>query len=206
MPRQPEDLVTRQTSKPLQRHNLPQTNTTARELVRSFFAEGLLDLDPPYQRDHVWSLDQRIELVRTWVEGLPCGIVTLNNRDTAGWASNYGTENRSTGIGLYGVIDGKQRITTAVLWFTGKLAVPASWFEPEDVVITEDTDDDLYVRFTGLSANEQRRLGTGAMLPVHHAKVATIAEEAEIFMRLNGGGTAQTAEDMDRAAAVSSEM
>jgi hypothetical protein len=191
--------MTRQTSAPIDRLSLSSTNRLASELAR-FYTDGRLTADLPYQRGSVWTLDQRIALVKSWLSGTPIPSVIINDRMSIAWTERHG-EIRE-GRALWAVIDGKQRIETAAMWFAGMFAVPASWFDPDRVEATEDTDDGPYVRFAGLTETGRRLFENRAMLPAATASVGSVEEEAEIYLRVNGGGTAQAAEDMDRAAQI----
>jgi hypothetical protein len=88
------------------------------------------------------------------------------------------------------------------MWFRGDLAVPASWFKPEDIDTTEDTADGPYVRYTGLTQRGQTIMAmSGARLGANTAQVPTVEAEADLYLLVNGGGTAQTEADMAHAAA-----
>ena len=194
----------RQTSAPLTTLNLQTTDGVAREIVR-MVDDGHIDMNPPYQRDGgLWSIDQRIGLVKSWVSGIPVPPVTLNDRTTAEWAKNNGGVNpNTTGDGMYAVVDGKQRIETARMWFHDEFAVPASWFPPETVETTIETPDGPYVYFSGLTSGERTNNAyMVAKMPRSTARVASIEEEADLFLLVNGGGTQQTPETMARAAHV----
>lgn len=172
---------TLQTSAPLTRRSLSASNRSAREVARQA-TDGDLILDPPYQRPSVWSELQQRMLVRSWAESLPIPAVTVNDR---------GHE--------YAVVDGKQRIETAVAWFTGQLTVPATWFPTDWVGQTTITDDGPYVTFTGLTVKGQRLHAAEAFLPVIEAHLDTVAEEAELYVRLNTSGTEQATGDIQNA-------
>ncbi len=190
--------MTRQTSKPLEHRSLNATNREAIGLAR-LVQEGDLLLDTPYQRGDVWTLDQRIALVESWLMGLPIPAMIINDRMTSSW------ERSGDKLGpAYAMIDGKQRTLTAIAWFGGDYAVPASWFPAEEIDVSEDTDDGPYVRFTGLTLVGQRRFMRRAQIPVCEARAASLEEEAQIYLLVNGGGTAQTDDDMANAARVAS--
>lgn len=188
-------MKTRQTSAPLYEHSLGDQFREAHGLV-GLLREGSMSYDLPYQRGDVWTLDQRIGLVRSWLQGLPVPAIVVNNR---------GYDQQLT----YAVIDGKQRLTTARMWFDGEFAVPASWFEaghvadPYDIAtdpaVDEYADTGLYVRFTGLTPVGRRRLARRARFPFAEAHVATVEEEAALYLLLNGGGTPHTEADLARA-------
>lgn len=186
--------TTRQTTAPIRSNSMQASNRSARELARIFADDG--DISPSYQRGSVWTDDQRMALVRSWLMGLPIPSVVINDRIFGSWPSD-----RQGPLGgyAYSVIDGKQRIETAMAWFAGEFAVPASWFAAGDVLETETTEDGPYVRYTGLAPAEQRHQGNSFMLPAVEAKVATLEQEAELYLLLNGAGTPQSDEAMANA-------
>ncbi|WP_328973339.1 DUF262 domain-containing protein [Streptomyces sp. NBC_00239] len=191
--------MTRQTARPLEHHNLRTSDRSPREIVTSFRLTFGLDLDPDYQRGDVWTDDQRVALIRSWLTGTPTGVVILNDRTTPEWKEANGYDPTDRGEAMYVCIDGKQRITTAYRWYDDELAVPATWFPQDDVTATEETDDGPYVRLSGLAKPARLKFANRAHLSVAMAKVATAAEEAEIYLLVNGGGTPQSEADMDNA-------
>jgi Protein of unknown function DUF262 len=196
--------ATRQTGKPLERMRLSDSYRSARELVR-MLEDGLLTVDLPYQRGPVWTEDQRIALIKSWLTGTPIASIIINDRCNSAW---YAKHSHRPGIDgpVYAVIDGKQRLLTAAAWFAGELAVPASWFPAMEIVTMVTTEDGLYVTYAGLTPGMQRVLGIAEMLlPVAEAKVGSVHAEAEIYLRVNGGGTPQTAADMARATEIAEE-
>ncbi|MFE1476509.1 DUF262 domain-containing protein [Streptomyces cyaneofuscatus] len=197
--------MTRQTSRPLEHHNLRTSDRSPREIATSFRDTFGLDLAPDYQRGDVWTEDQRIALIRSWLTGTPTGVVILNDRTTPEWKEANGYDPTDRGEAMYACIDGRQRITTAYRWYDDELAVPASWFSAADVTATEETADGAYVRISGLSKPARLKFANRAHLSVAMAKVATVADEAEIYLLVNGGGTPQSGSDMDNAARVATK-
>jgi hypothetical protein len=191
--------VTYQTSQPLDELRLSMTNRSAREIARMASEWGWMTLDAPYQRGHVWTVDQRMALVRSWVQRIPIPAIIVNLRHSRQWTDNDDQWD-------YAVIDGKQRVQTAIEWFNGDLAVPASWFDPEDIATTEDTGDGPYVRFTGLTKSRRtsEELG-GFQLGMCEAQLPSVAAESAVYVLVNGGGTPQTDADMARAADIARE-
>jgi hypothetical protein len=187
--------TTRQTAEPLENLGLVATGRNVHDLI-GFIRNGHTDLNPPYQRPSVWTEDQRIGLIYSWLRGLPIPAIAVNRRDPA-WGWSDGDRYPDA------VIDGKQRLETALAWFNGKLAVPASWFDPEYVAKTVQTDDGPYVRFTGLTPTGQRFSKREFIIPVAESKLPSITAVAEVYLIVNGGGTPQTESDMARAERVS---
>jgi hypothetical protein len=193
--------MTRQTAAPLEHLSLNAADRQAREIARSFTDFGL-DLTPPYQRGRVWTEDQKVALIRSWLTGTPTGVVIFNDRCTPEWKDANGYDPAERDEPIYACIDGQQRISTAIDWFGDRLAVPASWFPADDVRQVEETGDGPYVRWSGLALPQQRHFANRAHLTVATARVATIREEAAIYLLVNGGGTPQTDADMANAARV----
>ncbi|MFI5748880.1 hypothetical protein ACIBBE_23795 [Streptomyces sp. NPDC051644] len=138
-------------------------------------------------------------LVRSWLTGLPTGVVILSDRENPQWTGVNG-DVYTTGTAKWAVVDGKQRLLTAQSWFTDNLAVPASWFAPNLIAETEQTEDGPYVRHSGLTRPGRLKFKHRAMLQVSEFKTAaTLADEAVMFLLVNGGGTPQTDQDMQRA-------
>lgn len=192
--------MTRQTADPLIHMTLSATYRRAQELARMCAQD--IDLNPPYQRGDVWTLDQRIALVHSWLTGVPIGTLILNDRTSRAWEKANGSDPMKTGDPIQAVIDGKQRVTTAVMWFDSQFAIPASWIDAVYVETTEETEDGPYVRHDGLTRTGRNMVTSRALLQVAEAKVATVEEEAAIYLLVNGGGTPQTDGDMANAASI----
>jgi hypothetical protein len=75
------------------------------------------DLSAPYQRDSVWTVDRRRNLIRSLLMGLPIGNIILSHLPYRG-GSPYS----------YRVIDGKQRIETLRMFANDEFSVPGDWF------------------------------------------------------------------------------
>ncbi len=191
--------MTRQTPNPIEPAHLDATNRGARELAR-LAEQGIIDVNTPYQRGDVWTLDQRIGLIRSWLTGVPIPAVILNNRHDVAWASPLGPDDP-----MYAVIDGKQRILTAIAWFQGDFAVPASWFPTDQVEHAEDTAAGPYVPFPGLTKIGQRRMRNNTAFACVEARLANTRREAEVYLLVNGAGTAQTTADLDNARAITDQ-
>lgn len=68
--------------------------------------EGEFDLDPPYQRDHVWSEDHQKAFVGYWLEGGTVPLIIFRNCGD---------------LKPYEVVDGKQRITAWHRWWKNEI-------------------------------------------------------------------------------------
>lgn len=190
--------MTRQTAEPLLEYRTETVDGVAHEIVNTM--RGFLILDPPYQRGTVWTDDQRAALVSSWIRGLPIQHVALNDRSR--WERDIPPAERIYTERHLAIIDGKQRIETAILWFTGKFCAPASWFDPEWIESTVDVGDGPYVTFDGLTPAARRFTKHSWKLGRMEVFLKSVQEEAELYLLINGGGTPQTAADMANAAEV----
>jgi Protein of unknown function DUF262 len=184
--------MTYQTGQPIRELRFAQTGRMVEDLVLQM-SKATMTADLPYQRGDVWAPGQRILLVNSLLDGTPVAALIINRRPERMRTSGGNVTGPS-----FAVIDGKQRLSTLVFLLTGQLAVPASWFPHSDVLATEDTADGPYVRWEGLAAKQQRRLAD-RQLAVEYASVGSVEEEAAIYLRINGYGTLQTADDIARA-------
>ena len=163
---------------------LPLTNCSALERLRlsqtarpmdvfvHWKREGYLDLNPPYQRGDVWGMIRRRNLIRSIMLGIPIPSIIINDR----FAANWGNE--------IAVIDGKQRITTILMFLESKLKVPAEWFGIEGDEIA----------YSDLPIARQRGL-KNMPLPLCEGQLRTIEEEREVFELVNFGGVPQGKSD-----------
>ena len=186
--------MTRQTRAPLTR--LPTTASLwSVEEYTSRIRRGEMLIDPPYQRGPAWSDQQRIDLMRSWLQGVPVPAVVLNERMGPAWRRADPRMHVN-----YAVVDGRQRLETALAWQAGQLAIPASWLPADWIRTTDDTDDGPYLRVTGL--HNPRRVGRLMDLPCVRAQVSTVAAEAALYLLVNGAGTPQSTVDLARATAI----
>ncbi len=196
--------MTRQTSKPLTRLPINSSSMPLTTLVE-FAISGRIDLNPPYQRGDVWTEDQRVALVYSWLTGAIVPSIIISDRSAPGWKDTTTYDISKTDIGIWAVIDGKQRLTTALMWMAGGFAVPASWWPAGEVEQTEETEDGPYVRYAGLTARGRARGTDRTVMPTGVGEFASLREEAQIYLLLNGGGTPQTDTGMANAARIAGQ-
>jgi hypothetical protein len=161
-----------------------QLNLTNRPAVT--FANGsmddMYDLDAPYQRGSVWGAAQRVALIKSMLLRLPTGAIYINVRD----------------MDLpkpYVVIDGKQRILAIRAFHANEYGVPADWFADNELTAPIDGDTAYFSDLNLLGRNRIMH----ATIATYEAHVKTVEDEAEIFMLVNTGGIAQTAETLANA-------
>ncbi len=188
--------MTRQTTEALRKLDVQATNRSAREIAR-MVTDGWIDLNPSYQRGEVWTLDQQIGLIRSFATGVPIPALIINNRARPSWDDpSVPDPYRGT---AYACIDGQQRIRTMMAWFDGELAVPASWFDADDIDDYVTTDDGPYVTYDSLAKPVQRHIAFTWTIPFAEASLNNVRAEAEVFLLVNGEGTPQTDADMNNA-------
>lgn len=187
--------MTRHTPKPIESLNLAMTNEPFSQLV-SQWLRGSLDPNPPYQRGPVWTRAQQIALIESLIGGTPVPAIITNRRASSMARTRY-------------VIDGLQRLTAFREFLQNKFLVPVSWFgekhasHPVDLsanpaLAREYEDDGLYVAHGNLSEYMQAIIDNIAV-PVAEGRFRTVEEEAAVYCRVNGFGTPQTKEDLERA-------
>lgn len=179
------------------------------------------DVDAPYQRGSVWSLEQRRSLIRSLLLGVPVGSMVIS-------LLPYREKRPS-----YRVVDGKQRIEALQAFYHGGFAVPGWWFDLECF-------DDPAARVRDVTSADLNRLGMHRIferpLPVLEFKgdlewtknpdydptrerdkdgnrlyltrrrsdEEIVQAEADLYLLINFGGVAQTDADRARAASLAS--
>jgi hypothetical protein len=139
--------------------------------------EDWIELNPPYQRGDVWGTKRRQNLIRSLMLGVPIPSIVVNDRLEAKFFGD--------GPIMYAVIDGKQRITSLLMFLNDELLVPSEWFNEWHV----ETDSEL-CSFKSLSKVGKRCFGN-MPIAVSEGRLKTIEEEKEVFDLINFGGLAQ---------------
>jgi Protein of unknown function DUF262 len=188
--------MTYQTSVPVRSIPMNISSRPIDDLTRQL-QKGTLTYELPYQRGDVWTNGQRMMLIYSVLAGTPIPALIINDRPMAMWYGPTGKCDQP----IYAVIDGKQRLTALLMFVTDQLTVPASWFPADRIAATEATSDGPYVRWSRLTVVAQRFF-SNTPIPAAIANVASVEAEAEIYLRVNGSGTPQTAADMTNAARV----
>lgn len=157
---------------------LDQRHSRYADVVR-LLREGSLNLNPSYQRDHVWDAERQRNLIKSLMLGLPTGAIYLNERDI---------------MEPFVVVDGKQRISAVRAWMDGELEVPAEWFPAK--MLEEDHPEN--VTFNDLNISGQRGWNGQASVAMYYSKFqGSTAEdqERELFELINYGGVPQGQSD-----------
>lgn len=139
--------------------------------------EGMLLLNPPYQRGDVWGNFRRANLIKSIMMGVPVPSIVVNDRMGARWPSNDWQ---------YAMIDGKQRCTTLLMFIDDELTVPGSWFGIDKPIISYSDLNDVQKR-----GFRQRSIG------VSEATLGSVEHEKLVFDLINFGGVQQGHSDAE---------
>ena len=82
---------------------------TIESLLHDFYAFGV-NMTPAYQRDYVWSDNDREKLIESIFMGIDIGRITFIE-----------PENRGIDKPLYDILDGKQRLNTLTMFYENRL-------------------------------------------------------------------------------------
>lgn len=158
----------------LKRLELDQTNRPL-DVVRHWADSDALLLSPPYQRGDVWGPVRRVNLIRSVLLGIPIPSIIVNDRFKAEWTNDV----------QYAVIDGKQRITTLLMFLGSQFAIPGEWLGTSGPK-----------RFNELEIVNQRRI-RNQPIAFSEGCLPTLEEEQLVFDLVNFGGVAQGESDND---------
>lgn len=203
---------------PNQRQHAPLPNiqlTTLNMPILSFLdreSRSDHDVSAPYQRGSVWTDEQRRDLIRSLLMGIPIGAI---------YRAKFNVPQRGQ---YYRIVDGKQRLEAIWAFVDGKLSVPADWFSDRQV----DPAKLVKGRATYASLSDVGRrnfdMHTVAVLDfvsdreivevepgkgtqgnahqfvsVQRTPAQAIAYEAMVYGLINSAGSAQTAESLANA-------
>lgn len=153
---------------PLSRLRLSNTNRPL-DVIRHWHNDGMLYVDPPYQRGDVWGIERRVNLIRSVLLGVPIPSIVVNDRMAADWPDDY----------RLAVIDGKQRCQTVLMFLNGEFSIPGAWVGMVGDVV-----------FGDLPLARQRRIKNHPM-GFCEGCLETIEQEHEVFELINFGGVPQ---------------
>lgn len=130
---------------------------------------GGLDLDPPYQRAHVWTVEQQIAYVEYSLMGGEVGRnLTFNCRSWESMRMEHPVE----------LVDGKQRLTAVRSFMRNELRVFGH----------------LYCEYADKDGMRQHLAG----LKFRVCSLQTPAEVLRLYLNINAGGTPHTADELNR--------
>lgn len=158
-----------------------------RFMIRKDDAHTEFDLNPPYQRGHVWGAARQRALIESLLTGVPVGTIIIGDR----WPhmSNY-PEGTLPDV----IIDGKQRITAIRAFCASEFTVPRSWWEDNEV--TYEASDKEELTFAELTDLGQRKFKRTPIL-VSEGIMTSMDAERRTFDLINFGGVPQGKTDFD---------
>lgn len=86
------------------------SKTKLRELVNRYYEDGI-DVEPEYQREHVWELEDKQKLINSIFTGMDIGKFVIS--------FNSSVLSSEDGF-MYEIIDGKQRLTAIIEYYEDK--------------------------------------------------------------------------------------
>lgn len=149
-----------------------------------------LEMDPDFQRAHVWTLAQRVAYVEHMLRGGRIGaeIITAHTGDLV----LDPTIPSGCRYPYYALVDGKQRLRSLMDFVSDGFAVLSSERRPQGYRYSE-----LTPRFRRVSMS----------IRVLRVPMATRADIIKLYLKINAGGTPHTADEIDRVRAMlSSEV
>lgn len=123
--------------------------------------QGRLELDPPYQRKSVWTPKDKQFFLDTVFNNYPCPAVYLQKENT-----NSGP--------LYNVVDGKQRLSTVLDFYSGKIRI-----SPNFSIVSMRKK-----KFSDLSEDERSNFYNYIFM-VEQIRSDTVVDWGEVFQRVN---------------------
>lgn len=129
-----------------------------------------IDVDPEYQRDHKWTAEQRSAFLGYWLQGGTVPTLWI-------WEPPYKKED--AGEAQPSLIDGKQRLTTLLMWWNNEIAA--------------DVDGrKIFAHQTN------RRFRGRHTIHFTFVRLASYADVLRFYLRLNGGGTPHSESELHR--------
>jgi len=150
-------------------------------LLNIYFNRYGIDLEPEYQRGNVWNIDQKISLIDSIFKNIDIGKIAIIKRP---WGPDG---NVPLTPKLYEMLDGKQRLTALIEFFTGRFSYKGKYYNdlhPADRNHFKYYNIS-YAETSNLTKKQKYRYflklnTTGTPVdPVHMEKVASMLNEEE---------------------------
>lgn len=133
-----------------------------------YIEEYQLDIDPDFQRGHVWSEEQQIAYVEFGLRGGASGQHILTNHPN--WMGSKCTE------GPFQLVDGKQRLTAVRAFINNEITAFGSYY----------------------NTFEDRMSFLDPSFILHVNTLKTRAEVLQWYLEINSGGVVHTEEELAR--------
>lgn len=155
----------------------PETKTI--KDIQNLFKDDLLNLEPGFQRQSVWSERDRAKLIDSILRNYPLPAIFLYRREENGQI-------------IYDVIDGKQRIES-ILMFMGEMR---GRFSLRTQLPGQDEVE--WIDWKWLCRRQRQPLITGYRIPVIEVD-GDMGDIIDLFVRINSTGKALTPQEKRRA-------
>lgn len=153
-------------------------NRTIKDL-ENLYEDDLLNLEPGFQRQSVWSERDRAKLIDSILRNYPLPAIFLYRREENGQI-------------IYDVIDGKQRIES-ILMFMGQMR-GRYWLKTQ----LAGQDEAEWIDWRWLCKRKRQHLVTGYRIPVIEVD-GDMGDIIDLFVRINSTGKALTPQEKRRA-------
>lgn len=139
-----------------------QTNVTSLGEVNSYTFRERMNLNPDYQRGHVWTTAQSEDFMGHILEGGACPAFIIHEGDIS--KEDYENE----------MVDGQQRARAILAWFDGGIGARLT--------------DGTLVYYKDCTKAESRFVRFGITMPINWGSWNR-ADRLKLYLKLNRGGT-----------------
>lgn len=156
--------------------------------ISNFYEDFLLDkynMNPPYQRRSVWSMEKKSFFIDSLLKNLPVPPVFLKrNIDVL------------TGKTNYAVIDGKQRLSAIIDFIAGEIPVAS---ENDDVFYDQSLDGKFFSDLDEDGLVEYKKVFWRYLIPIEYIDADSQEVIDNIFDRLNRNGEKLNGQELRHA-------
>lgn len=174
------DKIKKHMGKTLKQKSIPQIIPTGnykidtfvgrlKETIQRYVDDYGLELDPDFQRAHVWTMEQRIKFVEFVLQGGKPNPILFN---CEGWMRKSG--------GRFVIVDGKQRLTSLLMFLDG------------DFTVFKELDEDN----VGYYAHELDYIG--ADIPIVINDLVGDEKVLEWYLQMNRANIAHTEDELKK--------
>jgi hypothetical protein len=158
-------------SKEINIYNYIATTTSVGSLINDLNRDKKIILDPVYQRDIVWDIDNYVKYIESVMKGISSPNLTFSN-------------NKEGKI----CIDGKQRCTALKRFYNNEFPIEIDGVEHYFSKIIENKENkDNKKKAPKILTSEQQRIFENRLLNIIEYRDLKYGDQAEIFTRLQFG-------------------
>ena len=141
-----------------------------------YISENQLDLNPPYQRDYVWTIEQKQSFVKALIQGQ----TTIK--------PTYLYNNCSVNEPMYEVLDGKQRINAVLSYMKHEFSINGLYYRDLSAVDAR--------KFLKIPVEYTR---IKYFHPQHGHITMPLRNKIELFLQINEYGQRMSDKDLEKA-------